>query len=81
VEWCHESTSWVPLKDLKVSNPVEVAEYAVSHNLTQEPAFSWWVDDILKRRDRMFAAKNTRYVKRTHKFGMNYLRWSSKHLN
>jgi hypothetical protein len=70
VEWCDGSTSWIPLKDLKVSNPVETAEYAVSHNLTQEPVFSWWVEDILKKRDRMIAATNTRYVKRTHKFGI-----------
>ncbi len=30
-----QSMSWVPLKDLKVSNPVELAEYAVA----DEPAF------------------------------------------
>jgi hypothetical protein len=41
VEWCDGSTSWIPLKDLKVSNLVETAEYAISHNLTQEPTFSW----------------------------------------
>jgi hypothetical protein len=70
VEWCDGSTSWIPLKDLKVSNPVEMAEYAVSHNLTQEPAFSWWVEDILKKRDRTIAATNTRYVKCMHKFGI-----------
>jgi len=28
------------------------------------------VEDILKKRDRMIAATNTRYVKRTHKFGI-----------
>jgi hypothetical protein len=70
VEWCDGSTSWIPLKDIKVSNPIETAEYAVAHNLSQEPAFSWWVNDVLKRRDRVIAASNTRYVKRTHKFGI-----------
>jgi len=70
VEWSDGTTSWIPLKDLKVSNPVEVSDYAVAHNLTQEPAFSWWVNEVLQKRDRMIAAVNTRYIKRTHKFGI-----------
>ena len=41
VEWADRSTSMVPLKDLKVSNPVEVAEYATANNLEEEPAFKW----------------------------------------
>jgi DNA-binding HxlR family transcriptional regulator len=43
VEWKDGSTSWVPLKDLKESNPVELAEYAVANKLVEEPAFTWWV--------------------------------------
>ena len=43
VEWKDNSTSWVPLKDLKESNPVELAEYAVANKLVEEPAFAWWV--------------------------------------
>ncbi len=42
----------------------------MAHNLSQEPAFSWWVNDVLKHRDRVIAASNTKYVKRTHKFGI-----------
>ena len=41
VEWADESTSMVPLKDLKVSNPVEVAEYVTANNLEEKPAFKW----------------------------------------
>jgi hypothetical protein len=63
VEWCDGSSSWIPLKDLKVANPIETAEYAVSHNLSQEPAFSWWVEDVLRRRDSMIAASNMLYIK------------------
>ena len=33
----------VALKDLKESNPVELAEYAVSNRIYHEPAFAWWV--------------------------------------
>ena len=39
VEWKEGSSDWVPLKDLKESNPVEVAEYAKANGLSEEPAF------------------------------------------
>jgi hypothetical protein len=39
--------SWVKLKDLKVSNPVELAEYAVANQIAKEPAFKWWVSNTL----------------------------------
>jgi hypothetical protein len=42
------SISWENLKDLKASNPVEVAEYAVANRLVEEPAFKWWVPHILQ---------------------------------
>jgi hypothetical protein len=41
VKWKDGTTSWVPLSTLKESNPVEIAEYAVAHGLSKEPAFSW----------------------------------------
>jgi hypothetical protein len=37
------TTSWERLADLKETNPVEVAEYAVAKNLLDAPAFIWWV--------------------------------------
>jgi hypothetical protein len=37
VEWKDGTTSWERLADLKESNPVEVAEYAVSKNLLDAP--------------------------------------------
>jgi hypothetical protein len=40
VEWEDGSTSWVPLLDLKESNPIEVAEYAVARGIDREPAFA-----------------------------------------
>jgi hypothetical protein len=39
VLWKDKSTSWVKLKDLKESNPVELAEYAVANWIAEEPAF------------------------------------------
>ena len=40
---------WFDLKDLKQSNPVEVARYARSCDLAEEPAFKWWVPYTLKK--------------------------------
>ena len=49
VLWHDGSTSWVPLKDMKVSNPVEVAEYAVVNQIADELAFMWWAREVLRR--------------------------------
>jgi hypothetical protein len=70
VEWKDGSTSWERLADLKESNPVEIADYVVTHGLDSEPAFAWWVPFTLKRRNRIMAAVHKRYHKRTHKFGI-----------
>jgi hypothetical protein len=43
VQWKDGSTSWEPLQNLKESNPVEVAKYAVANKSAEEAAFSWWV--------------------------------------
>ena len=70
VEWADGSSSWVHLKDLKESNPIEVAEYAVANKIAEEPAFAWWVCPILRRHDRIIRKVKSRYWKRTHKYGV-----------
>ena len=45
VEWKDGSVDWVPLMDLKKSNPVELAEYVVENEISDEPALNWWVKD------------------------------------
>jgi len=45
--WRDDTTSWEPLKNLRVSNPVEIAEYAVADKLVEEPVFAWWVPHTL----------------------------------
>ena len=69
VEWKDGTTTWEKLANLKESNPVEVAEYALSMGIEDEPAFKWWVPFTLNKRDRIILAVNSRYHKRTHKFG------------
>ena len=70
IQWKDGTTTWQRLADMKESNPVEVSEYAVAKELDDEPAFAWWVDWTLKRRNRIIAAVNNRTLKRTHKFGI-----------
>ena len=69
VQWKDGSTSWLPLADLKESYPIEVAEYALSCEIDNEPAFRWWVSYVLKKRDRIIAAVKTRYHRTTQKYG------------
>jgi hypothetical protein len=51
VEWGDGTTSWIPLKDMKNSNPIEAGEYAVAQQLAGLPAFAWWVRTALRARD------------------------------
>jgi hypothetical protein len=70
IRWKDGSISWVDLKDLKESNPVEVAEYAVAHKLVSEPAFKWLVPYVLKKKERIIAKIKTRYLQCEQKFGI-----------
>jgi hypothetical protein len=64
LEWKDGTTDWLPLKDLKESYPVQVAEYAVANKISEKPAFAWWVPYVL--RERIIKKVKTRYWKRTH---------------
>jgi hypothetical protein len=32
-----------------LSNPVELAEYAIINQVQEEPAFKWWVANVMRR--------------------------------
>ena len=70
IKWKDETESWVPLKDLKESHPVEVAEYAKARGISDEPAFAWWVPYTLRKRDIILSAVKSRIRKTTHKYGI-----------
>jgi hypothetical protein len=70
IQWKDGTSTWERLANLKESNPVQVAEYAVANKLAEEPAFIWWIKDVLRRRDRIISKVKARYWKRTHKFGI-----------
>ena len=70
VAWKDGSSSWVKLKDIKDSNPIEVAEYAVANRIQDEPAFAWWVKQVLRRRNRIISKVKKKYWRTTHKYGV-----------
>jgi len=70
VEWKDGTSSWCPLKVLKESNPIEIAEYATAVGIQDEPAFAWWVPFTLRKRDRIISAVNSRVRRKNKKFGI-----------
>ena len=70
VIWKDGSTDWVSLKDLKESYPVDIAQFAINNNIQDEPAFSWWVPYVLKKREAIISKITSKYWQRTHKFGI-----------
>ena len=61
VEFSDGSTDWISLKDLKKSNPIQLAEYAIANQFVEEPAFKWWVPFVLCRRNRMINKVKKKY--------------------
>jgi hypothetical protein len=39
VEFTDGTTAWLPLKDVKESNPIELAEYVILNSIDDKPAF------------------------------------------
>eukprot|EP00804_Cyclotella_cryptica_P022264 CCRYP_020542-RA/>CCRYP_020542-RA protein AED:0.22 eAED:-0.25 QI:0/0/0/0.5/1/1/2/0/420 len=72
-KWKDGSTSWQKLSDLKESHPLQVAEFAFAGQIADKPSFNWWVNLVLKKRDRIISLvkrRSARYHKRTHKYGI-----------
>ena len=70
VEFADGNAQWLPLKEVKESNPVELAEYALSNKIQEEPAFKWWVPTVLRKRKRIINKVKKKYWRTTHKFGI-----------
>ena len=47
-KWIDGAQYWIPIKDIKESNPADTAEYANANNLLEVPAFKWWANKVLK---------------------------------
>ena len=70
VEWIDGTSSWIPLSDIKESNPIEVAEYSIAHGIDHEPALAWWVNQVLRKRERIIKQVHHRLAKKSLKFGV-----------
>ena len=70
VEWKDNSFYWVPLKNLKQSNPVDLSEYAVANGISDEPAFNWWFKNIFQHSYTIISKVKSKYCRTSHKFGI-----------
>ena len=70
VLWKDGTSSWIPLKDMKEANPIEVAEYVAHHDLTAHPVFAWWVPATIKRKEKIIKQVTHRLAKKQVKFGI-----------
>jgi hypothetical protein len=61
VLWKDGMTSYVPLREMKNSYPVETADYAVEHELIAEPAFAWWVPYERQKQSAIVSKLKTKY--------------------
>lgn len=68
--WRDGSETWVSLKDIKESNPVEVAKYASASGIDDEAVFAWWVPYMLRKRDIIISSVKHRLRKKTQNFGI-----------
>jgi hypothetical protein len=55
---------------MKSSHPVQLAKHAMQRRLVGEPAFAWWIQHVLKKRNTIIGKLKAKCWVRTHKFGM-----------
>ena len=70
MEWKDDSFDWVPLKDLEQFNPVDLDEYAIENEISDEPAFNLGVKNTLQHRDRIISKVKSKYWQTPHSFGI-----------
>lgn len=71
MEWVDGLTSWLPLKEIKETNAVDTAQYAIHNRINEEPAFEWWAKEVIKRRKRLIKMSQSRHTKQSgYKFGI-----------
>ena len=68
------SVDWIPLKNLKQSNPVGMSEYSVKNEISDELSFNCWIKDTVRHRDSIMYKVKSKYWRTSHNFGI----WVSK---
>ena len=67
----------VALKDIKQSNPVELAYYAKRLKIDDDPVFAWWVPYVQKKREIILSKVKSKCFQRLYKYEV-WLRKSVK---
>ena len=70
VLWKYGLFSWIPLKDLKYSNPFKVVECTKNMVLDGESDFAQWKPHILMRIEAIIATATVRARNISHKYGI-----------
>lgn len=70
IQWKDGQRSWLPMKDVKESYPIELAEFVSENGMIDEPAFHWWAPYVLKKKVNIVSAVKQRVAKKSHKFGI-----------
>jgi len=71
VEWNDGTTSWVALRDMKESHPIETAEYCEFNQLADKPAMSWQVPFTLKKKKQIISKVKSKSKKKNQKYGIS----------
>ena len=66
IQWKYGSSTWNQVKDVKESFPVQLKDYALLNQIADEPAFEWWINKVLKKRDRIISKTASKYWQKTH---------------
>ena len=61
VDWRDGSADWLTTRELKVSFFVELEEYVKYRGIYYEPAFVWWVNVGLRKRNHIISRMKSRY--------------------
>ena len=70
IRWKDGTESWIPMNEVKESNPLELAEYATACKISTEPAFAWWVQSVLNKRNRIINKVKSRIKIKNMKYGI-----------
>ena len=69
--WKDISTSWLPMSEVKVENPIELEEYPIYNVLVVETTLKWWVKHTLRHHDLLIIRlKSQRIQKGRIEFGI-----------
>ena len=68
IQWKDGSSTWNQVKDVKESLLVQLLDYTVLNQISDEPEFAWWIKKVLKKIDRIISKTASKYGQRTHKY-------------